>query len=165
MPRPLVLTFPIFRVARVDTEAGAPHLIGSLTATNFGRETWVDDEYIGYLRRGATCIRGRWRKLTDLWEFTLADPHTIPPFHAEEEVEVFDGYWGERAQLVLSESTSWSPATWRQSEDHDHCAICWATISAHENRSHVESSDGVRVCPACYRNYVQVRSLAFITAA
>jgi len=80
------------------------------------------------------------------------------------EFDVLDGYWGDRAALVLDSCLAWVPDEWTQADDHDHCAICWAHIYVTENRDHFASSTGKRVCAACY-DYVRSRSLDFITAA
>jgi hypothetical protein len=76
----------------------------------------------------------------------------------------FDGYWGERARLVLDPGLTWGEHDFVQkaSNDHDHCAICWATISMIENTNHMRSSSGAAICHGCHQGYVLRRSIDFI---
>ncbi|UCD73827.1 MAG: hypothetical protein JSV91_08505 [Phycisphaerales bacterium] len=127
-----------------------------------------------------------------------------------QEYPIFDGYWGERAELVLDPSPAWErrgfvpldaiarsdgaelilkPAGPRgatkrrffleeppiQAEqqddepvargawDHEHCAICWETISEVEGAQHegYANKHGDWVCIACFELYVKPKNLAF----
>lgn len=99
-----------------------------------------------------------------------------------------DGYWGERVELVLDTSESWSRtqfvprlyqlgrrflslpagqappspdwvlATW----DHEHCEICCETIGQLAQPFGYESNTGKWVCEKCYSDYVEPRSVSFI---
>lgn len=84
-------------------------------------------------------------------------------------LEVLDGYWGDRADLVLDTSLIWNRHQWTDAADHDHCAICWATISTQEKSEHFAARypEGRRdrVCAPCYHNYVSKRALGFIPGA
>lgn len=157
--------FPNFHIESIERAVPRPRLTGRPSSQTFGSHKWIDDGWIGYLRYGTRLVPGRWRAAGDAWQFTLRRAADLEALEGVSEVEALDGYWGERAELVLSEDLTWGPAEWRKAADHDHCAICWATISIPENQHHFRASDGSRVCSACYHGYVRVRSLGFITAA
>jgi hypothetical protein len=47
--------------------------------------------------------------------------------------------------------------------DHEHCALCWATISPYaEPEGYVDDEWGKWVCCKCYDNYVSKHDLGFI---
>jgi hypothetical protein len=155
-------TFPVFRVGRVVSAESRARLSGAVTATRRGSETWIGDKHWGYLKRGDLLVRGRWHAASDHWEFVLEQGADINLLEGATEVEVLNGYWGERAQLVLATSLSWQSDVWLDEADHDHCAICWATINVFTHREHFRASSGERICACCYGDYVKRRSLAFI---
>ena len=105
---------------------------------------------------------------------------------------VLNGYWGERAALVLTPDNRWAktpfipskanavhipgsgtvmtdagkPLSAQKDErvwDHEHCAICWATISEHPNTQSYgyRNQDDIWVCQNCYQKYVVKRSVEF----
>lgn len=154
--------FPKFRIAETVATDTVVKLIGTITATQWCGQRWIGERYYGYLKHGDFLAEGRWAALNDRWEFTLARPTDVEGLDGASEVDVLDGYWGERAALVLDSGATWGAETWPADEDHDHCAICWAKIWERENREHYSASDGVRVCPACYRSFVERRDLGFI---
>jgi hypothetical protein len=95
---------------------------------------------------------------------------------------------GERVELILGRGRAWSQVEFTPSDavayrqgrlltpdraglpeggetvpgawDHEHCAICWATIDAEAPEGCV--SDQTCVCPRCYHAYVLPRSIDFI---
>jgi hypothetical protein len=92
-----------------------------------------------------------------------------------------DGYWGERAHLVYDSSREWrkvkfvpQDATRYHSDgtteiveggwDHEHCAICWQTISPNElgNEYGYQDQNDSWVCQTCYKQYIVPKSLDFI---
>ena len=156
--------FPIFRLTEAETSCAQPKLVGSLDSTRFGPETWVDDRYLGYLKRNEIFVPGRWHRVAGHWEFVLQNPSDVDRLVGVSEFEVLDGYWGERAELVLGTSIRWAEAVWPgdHGQEHDHCGICWATIMDRDNREHYRASTGERVCMSCYREFVQRRNLGFI---
>ena len=123
---------------------------------------------------------------------------------------IFDGYWGERAELVLDSQRVWNLQRFLPSDafatqdgstrivrpadsgdreqrrmyldseeshdacdqggarieggwDHEHCAICWETISQASNCQHdgYVDQNGIWVCISCFDSYVAPKSLAF----
>lgn len=110
-----------------------------------------------------------------------------------------DSYWGERAEVVLNRTATWSktkflardaieyvrdgqrlqteatddaptggrivPGAW----DHEHCAVCWFTISSEMSGwvsyafpAHRRVANDEWVCLECYEKYVKPGSLAFV---
>ena len=97
-------------------------------------------------------------------------------------------YWGERVELVLDNGRTWTrtifhadaavrgaggwirrleptdvgveviPGAW----DHEHCAICWATISTHEQAEGYYDGKNDWLCVPCFQQYVEPHSLAFV---
>ncbi|MBP7744759.1 MAG: hypothetical protein KA383_01415 [Phycisphaerae bacterium] len=105
----------------------------------------------------------------------------------------FDGYWGERAALVLDRQRRWSQRVFEPVDavtfkrrsvtlvgkvtnqnlpeggrvikggwDHEHCSICWETISPQTDPIAMFSEPDHWVCRKCYENFVVPRSLDFI---
>lgn len=155
-------TFLVMEIARDDSRVA---LQGNVSVTRVGRETWVGDRHIGYLKRGAFLAPGRWHDGGNRWSFVLDRPEHVSELEGAPALEVLDGYWGERAALVLDQSLVWHKDRWTDAADHDHCAICWASISTQENGEHFAAGCGDRVCAPCYRNYVSKRALGFIPVA
>jgi hypothetical protein len=160
--QPLTDSFPIFHVAGNRLDERGTILFGSVSSTEFGNETWIGDRWLGYLKYGDALLYGRWYSYGQNWEFALHKPNTLL---ATNEYQILDGYWGERAELVLNKDIVWQPQQWTVPDDHDHCAICWSTISTFENQAHFIASTGERVCAPCYDAYVRTRALTFIPVA
>ena len=158
-------SFPTFRVMDVVREKSRVSLQGDVSSIRVGRETWVGDQYLGYLKHGAFLAPGRWEDRSGVWSFVFDRPDDLAELEGTSEFEVLDGYWGERAELVLDRSTTWNHEKWVDTADHDHCVICWATIATFEHDDYFAGSSGDRVCVPCYRNYVSQRALGFIPSA
>ena len=105
----------MFRV-RGDAAGATAGLVGSLTRTTHGREDWVGDEWIGFLKSDAKLVAGRWHRRGDLWEFVPEDPDHLKALVAQPEWEVLDGYWGERAELVLDQTRRWDRARFQPTD-------------------------------------------------
>lgn len=136
-------------------------LVGDLSSTRYESETWVQAGWLGYLRVGNQLIRGRWAEAGSRWAFSPENASALTSVGSLREFDVFDGYWGERASLVLDQTLSWREAVWTDPNDHDHCRICWATIAAHENARHFAASPALRVCAACHVSHVQPHEIGF----
>ena len=76
-----------------------------------------------------------------------------------------DGYWGERAKLVLTFNESWQLREFEitNTDDHAHCEICWAKIGNCGEASGAYSPPDHWVCQKCYADYVKTRSIDFVT--
>lgn len=160
-----VTLFPVFRIIAGAEPASASGLLGVVSSTQLGGETWVGDGCLGYLKCGNSLVLGRWHRRGERWEFVPGRLEHLAPLRGVTEFEVLDGYWGERAELVLDRALAWTHDEWSTEGDHDHCAVCWAAISRTENRGHFVSSSRQRICEPCHRDYVSTRSLGFVTPA
>jgi hypothetical protein len=150
---------PWFQIRKV--ERSPARLIGSLSSTRYGSTRWVKAGWLGDLRVGNRFVGGRWSRAWFSWAFTLTDDAALEVIGSSKRLQAFDGYWAERAALVLDESLTWARATWEDPADHDHCSICWARIYTDENTIHYLAKRNVRVCSECYSCYVQPRSIDF----
>lgn len=151
------MAFPRFQIIR----RGAGEVLGALTATTYGNETWVGDGQIGCLMTDGQFIFGRWHKREDSWAFIPNDPDVIEILRPDTEWTVLDGYWGERAELVFDANRKWQKALYQKS-DHDHCAICWQTIGEGGEAEGYLSENETWICSGCYESCVRSRSLNFI---
>ena len=149
--------FPRFHIIRRDVD----EVLGSLTATTHGSETWVGDGQIGYLMSDGKFIFGRWRSREALWSFVPDDQGVVDVLPPDTEWVVLDGYWGERAELVFDANRPWQKALHQQS-DHNHCAICWQTLGQDGQAEGYVSHDATWICCGCYESFVVPRSLDFI---
>lgn len=148
--------FPRFLITRRLTD----RVTGVLSTVFANGERWVDDAWLGYLKRDKRFIHGRWHRGADEWTFVPEDDAEALAY--ENEWEVFDCYWGERAELVIDDSRTWRKAAHINTE-HDHCAICWQKIGQYGELEGYVTADGEWVCLTCYRLFVEKRSLGFIT--
>jgi hypothetical protein len=142
-------------------------VIGSLNRQDQGKEHWIDDNYVGAILCGDVVAFGRWFQESDDWRFLFDENESSKlQLSASQVVYALDGYWGERAEIVLDSGISWSKVkfTAKKEWDHEHCAICWAAISESENASHFLGA-GHPVCEECFKRYVQPKSLDFVPGA
>jgi hypothetical protein len=148
--------FPLFRI-RANASG---EVVGAVTSTTFGKETWVDDGFLGYLMKDECLISGRWHKRGDSWGFVPHHKDVVETLRPDSEWQIIDWYWGERTALVLDSKRIWIKAEYK-GQDHDHCAICWESIGA-GGEGYVD--DGATwVCGQCHDSYVRTRSLGFIS--
>ncbi len=103
-----------------------------------------------------------------------------------------DGYWGERAALILDRQRHWSQRMFEPVDavafkgtggtlvkatnqnlpeggtvikggwDHEHCDICWETISPQTDPVAMFSEPDHWICRKCHESFVVPRSLDFI---
>jgi hypothetical protein len=106
------MMFPLFRVEGAG-RGDAGGVVGTVTRTTHGRESWIGDGAVGYLKIGSRMVEGRWHARGASWEFVPDAPDLMEVVLAHPESEAFDGYWGERAELVLDETRRWSKATFQ----------------------------------------------------
>ena len=186
--------FPVFSVR----EGGAGEragVIGAVTRTTHGQENWVGDGWVGFLRAGAKVIAGRWHQRADLWAFVPENSDDVAAIRARTEWEVFDGYWGERAEIVLDHTRQWHKAHFQPTDavrlhgpdgvwlrqaidtdnaggevvkdgwDHEHCAIRGETLGPAGQPEGYVSAQRIWVCESCYLSFVERGSLDFIPSA
>ena len=156
-----MISFPTFNVIERRTD----ELVGSVSSTKLGGETWVADRYLGFLKHGDSLFPGRWHCAGENWRFALDKSQVNEALPVSEEFQILDGYWGERVELVLNRRIIWRADHWTLPDNHDHCAICSATIAVAENQNHFVATTRERVCRSCYEAYVSERALNFIAVA
>ena len=170
---------PVLLVSEVQKDS--PHIRGKVS-----RWHWVGEGHIAYLYLGGDqFVEGKFRNVnesTSSVSFAFKHPNSVPDIKPGESLRYLDGYWGERCLIVLDRSRDWREFTFeprdaiktfhdgRKEEipggwDHEHCAICWATISQKEHHSFMKSSQDDCVCPDCFRNHVEPRNIDFIREA
>lgn len=160
--------YPTFKIQSIKAEAGTIELVGILSSDSCKDEKWVDDNWLGYLKDKAFMLSGRWHKDNDKWKFLVqVEDASAAALYVGLEVTVFDSYWGERAELVSNKNVEWKEMSYKAkgSWDHDHCAICWATISESENTVYMLGDDREEVCLNCFESYIKQRSFGFIGCA
>jgi hypothetical protein len=185
------LTYPSFTVTAVS-DGGDAVVYGHLSRTWHGRENWVSDHWLGVLVRDKQAVAGRWKASPEGWVFLLEDSAALGAFEPGARWDVLDGYWGERAEIVLDASRRWHETTFAPSDavefrgggtrwqmsaadvagggvveggwDHEHCAICWETIDADRPEAYF-SEPNKWVCKECFEAFVRQRSLGFIPEA
>jgi hypothetical protein len=151
---------PRFRVLRREPSKGS--LVGQVTTERVCEEIWIGDRYIGYLIIEDALIEGRWHRVEEGWSF-IAGSFEALPSKLPQECSVLDGYWGQRAELVLMTApVEWVWTAWTDADDHEHCSICWATIYTGAPDYLLHPSTGAACCVPCYDAYVVPRDLSFI---
>jgi len=162
---------PQFTITEVDS---AGTYVGDITGTMVGEQRWIGDKDIGYLTTDlndhAAYVRGCWSEpvggSNTGWRFTpakLADLNqSVSTFSVDETLHTLDVYWGERAIVCLNSALTWNEKTWIDPADHDHCFLCWATISATEGSLYFDSSDIEVACENCFQQHVVKKDLSFL---
>lgn len=163
----------------------------------FDKPLWIGERHVGHLLLpDERLVSGRFVDV-NLQSHTAA----FVPTASEEILTLlpgvtyprFDGYWGERAALVLDRQRLWSQQTFGPFDsvdfkrvgdasvgevtnqklpergtvmqggwDHEHCAICWATIFRQTDPVAMFSAPDHWICRRCYESFVVPRSLDFI---
>ncbi len=101
----------------------------------------------------------------DKWSFFLNKNEILKiNFEVGEKYTVFDGYWGEKLELVLDEDRKWQKHRFVATEKftHDHCFFCWITICEIENQNFMSDGEGQNVCMKCFKHFVKEKSLEFM---
>ncbi|MCP3929739.1 MAG: hypothetical protein GY705_11630 [Bacteroidetes bacterium] len=161
------MKYPVFQIIEVSTKNDTTILSGTLDRIKQGKENWIGDCFIGSLMKGKIIAFGRWfKKENDVWEFHF-DKEEKGKLHLEanESIYAIDGYWGERAEITLDETIEWKKCLFftEGNWDHEHCAICWSTISENENQEYFIGNNKHPICIECYRNHIQPRDISYIT--
>jgi hypothetical protein len=186
--------FPEFTVATPTSERTGG-VIGTVSRIEHGAETWVGDNWVGYLFSGTTLIPGRWHDRAGSWEFRPDRADEVDHVQGHHTWAVLDGYWGMRAELVIDRNRRWRRLMFESRDaveqstpggrilrpsgkaealgenvlkggwDHEHCAICWDKIGHGGEPDGYVDETGEWVCAGCYTHYVSPGSLAFIPGA
>ncbi len=153
--------FPVFSLVRISTDEDGQNLFGHLSSTTRDKHKWIDDNWAGFLIDSFQFIYGRWSKAEDGWFFWPEEPTDL--LVEGRDYVAIDGFWGERIELMFAPFT-WSSAIFALSDSnrHDHCFYCWATISDEQNTEHMKSNSGEVACVNCFEGFVESKSLDFI---
>ena len=155
--------FPKFSINKVFKIEEKVELVGTVSSDSFKNEKWIEDKWLGFLRKNNLFIYGRWHKQDENWKFVIKPEDTLGiNFFEGEELDAIDGYWGERVELIFDENICWKEANYKAQNDHNHCFFCWATISEVENKKYMLANERIGVCMSCYENYVIPKNLDFI---
>lgn len=150
---------PIFTVSDITDEHALKGSVDrTVVTTKSGSHQWVGDGQPGFLRHNAAVYEGRWHTQGELWNFVPV----IRITDVQSEYGVLDYYWGERARLTLDPQLVWTKQTWRDSHDHDHCALCWQTIGPGGTSAYYDHGEIDRVCLGCYESFVEPHDISFI---
>ncbi len=189
----MMAEFPKFLIMEIREEDEAA-ILGSLTTTEYGDQTWIKDGWAGCLIRKGVAIYGRWRARDQQWAFIPENHKALDSFKSGEQWDAIDGYWGERAEIVLDKSRLWrkvrfepsdavefsdgktrwrtkapgpKPGEWKLVKggwSHEHCAIQWETIDERQPVAYFSEPD-IWVCEECFNRFILPRSLSFIPPA
>ena len=165
---------------------------GRFDPSPFIGERWIGCIYLGDGR----FIWGRFTRVDQIQhtcEFLLDDPTAAGLLRTGGSYPYLDGYWGERAELVLDAERAWRESDFQPTDavrvpapqgvwltrstdeapiggdlvpkgwDHEHCSICREKIGCGGQASGFVDEKDDWVCGECFRQYVAPRSLAFVT--
>jgi hypothetical protein len=155
--------YPKFTIREIQDNQGRIELLGQLSSTQCDGQKWIDVKWLGFLQDREHLFYGRWHNAGNLWRFVFERVYEEADLQLGQELVVYDGYWGERVELVLNKNIDWREALFKAKRDHDHCAICWVTISQEENREYKLGDSRNAVCLNCFENYIQRKDVGFIT--
>jgi hypothetical protein len=156
------MSYPILRVVKIHNLQGEIKVIGKfnfLKGVNEGFCYLQGDD--GKFIHGKIISLSKWfKKATFIVakEFSSTTPKEGCSY------KYFDGYWGERAEIVLNENYKWSKKQYKQrgNWDHDHCSINWETIDENTNPVYYENNVSDMICENCYKKYIVKRDISFI---
>lgn len=153
----------------------------------------IKPKWVGVLvNRKHQCFQGRFTSVNQdlgIFVFRLDDAAKCPEFHKGDIVYFFDGYWGERVEIVLDRNTDWREKKFdsgigikignmlrklkpgeavpdgaeamENGWDHEHCEICMETISEKTDSGFQNKLDQW-ICKMCFTRYYSEVSLGFI---
>jgi len=124
--------------------------------------------------------------------FRAASRDGVASLEAGKTFPYLDGYWGERAELVLDRTRDWRKARFTAQDaveyirdgqrmitrvgpgvpaggrvvaemwDHEHCAMCCSEIGQQRIADAWINAQAEWLCTTCYETYVVPRSLEFV---
>ena len=160
----------------------------------FDPSPWIGEGWIGWVfsDEDRRAIPGRFREV-NAYEATCVfvpdDANELCHLSSGTSLRYLDGYWGDRAELVLNKELRWSARVFEASDavrigsrvrkrdaletgegtivpggwNHEHCEICWATLGP-GTRMVTNQRDEI-ICVSCHEGYVATGSLEFVPAA
>ncbi len=173
------------------------HVGGDRAVGVVDRAIWIGERHVGdLLLPDGRFVAGRFLNV-DLASlsasFVPTTPDELALLQVGEGYRRFDGYWGERAALVLDRSRRWKERAFETADavaykrpgdtliakasnqnlpegstpikggwDHEHCDVCWETVSPHAQPVAMFSEPDHWICRRCYEKFVVPRSLDFI---
>jgi len=156
------MNLPTFTPEHISKGDHKTVLTGSVSSQEYLGQKWIGERWIGYIgRAGEPPVEGRWFPERGQWRFLIENPISFN-FQRGLPLNIYDGYWGERAYIVLA-ALRWTEERFEAKKewDHDHCGICWATICPDAPQYFLSNERDI-VCPGCYKSFILIRSLSFI---
>jgi len=171
------IILPRVHIRTIDTDG---------VSLSFNEPKWINERWIAYLMpQYGTLIEGRFVSVdleAKTCRFIPKNKQTISTLSPDTDCEYIDGYWGDRADLVFSQTEGWKrteffprdsvahypdgstkvmPGGW----DHEHCEICMGTISQHTSHQHFGYRNPADdwVCEHCFQSFIEPKKLGFIT--
>jgi hypothetical protein len=144
-------------------------------SARFEPSPWIGEGRIGclYLRSG----RFAWGRFCNVHlsqsacVFVPDDQTLLGQLMVGESYAYLEGYWGERAELVLDTARIWRASEFQPTADdgelvpggwdHEHCSICHQKIGWGGQPNGFVSEDDW-VCDECHSRFIIPRSLAFM---
>ena len=154
---------PTFTVTEIKGADSTPKARGKVN-----RRQWIGEEHICYLCvQPNHLLEGKFKDVRKWRKQVTFVPTRVPAdfsFQIGACYPYFDGYWGERAAIVWDDTLQWQEDKFVSKEqgDHDHCGICWSTISDRCNQHFMKSSQNDVLCIKCFMAYVETKSIDFV---
>lgn len=173
--------YPQFLIQEITPNTNQNKLLGSFSTLND-----VGNGFAYLLILPARMIKGKISELDiehNSAVFIPLNSEDIDLFQIGRQYTYFDGYWGERVEIVLNEARHWERILFQPSDaerihydenhneiieivkdgwDHEHCAIDSQNISLEVNSYSYQDQFGIWVCNDCYEKYILQKSLDFI---
>jgi len=109
--------YPKFTIREILSNRGRVELLGRLSSTRCSQQPWIDDGWLGYLQHQEYLFYGRWHTYGDLWGFVFEQDDKEVAVQAGEELIAYEGYWGERVELVVNENIDWQKAQFESRDE------------------------------------------------
>jgi hypothetical protein len=179
---------PLFRAVTIREGC----LVGRFDASPWAEENAIAGLYLG----GGRFLWGRFSgvdRTAATCEFRPDDPSELLALQPGGSYPYADGYYGERAELVLDPSRTWHQSVFHPTDsvrfrttagvmetradganveggervpcgwDHEHCSICWSKIGVGGWTVGYVDQSGEWVCEDCHGRFVEPRSIDFVT--
>lgn len=155
--------YPTFKITEIIDNPNGLEIKGNLSSVTYKNEKWIDNDWLGFVKDGNSMIYGRWKEDDSDWKFFVKQEDILESnLQVGKEVIVFDGYWGERVEITIDKNINWQESIYTTKDNHDHCFICWKTISKFENQKFMLGDYRIKVCLECYKQFIKPSNLDFI---